>query len=340
MQKNIMPDVAPPEFGDILDAADRLKGLAVETPLLESAFLNERVSGRVLIKPESLQRVGAFKFRGAYNMISRASKDDWPGGVTTSSSGNHAQGVAEAARLCGLPATIVMPADAPKMKLFRTRRSGAEVVEYDRETENREEIAGGIAKERGALYVPPYDSPEIIAGQGTAGLELMQQAGELGVEPDSVLVPCGGGGLSSGVALAVKHLRPDADIYAVEPEGFDDLARSLASGKRETNRALAGSICDALLSPTPGELTFAILSQKLSGALTVSDAQVRAAIRFAFEELKLVVEPGGAVALAALLAGRFPATGKTVAIILSGGNIDPALFAEILRERDQERAAS
>ena len=328
-----MSEIAPPEFDAILAAADQLKGLAVETPLLESAILNEKVSGRVLIKPESLQRVGAFKFRGAYNMISRASKGNWPGGVTTSSSGNHAQGVAEAARLCGLPATIVMPADAPEMKLFRTRRSGAKVVEYNRETENREEIAGAIARERGALYVPPYDSPEIVAGQGTVGLELMHQAKALGAEPDSILVPCGGGGLSSGVALAVKHLRPDTDVYAVEPEGFDDLARSLASGKRETNAALAGSICDALLSPTPGELTFAILSGKLSGALTVCDAQVRAAIRFAFEELKLVVEPGGAVALAALLAGRFPATDKTVAIILSGGNIDPALFAEILREK-------
>ncbi len=321
---------ALPVFDDITEAATRINGLAVRTPLLESHILNERVSGRVLIKPENLQRMGAFKFRGAYNMISRLDKEHWPGGVTTCSSGNHAQGVAEAARLCGLPAAIVMPADAPALKLERTRRAGAEVITYDRDTEDREAIAARIAEERGALFVPPYNSPDIIAGQGTLGLELMLDAAERGAEPGAVLVPCGGGGLVSGVALAVKHFRDAAEVWAVEPENFDDLARSLKSGRRETNSSQSGSICDALLAPTPGELTFQIIRRLLSGALTVSDDDAREAIRFAFEELKLVVEPGGAVALAALLSGRFAVNGGTVAIVLSGGNIDRADFAGIL----------
>jgi len=324
-----------PAFEDIIDAAACLEGKVVRTPLLESRILNERVSARVLLKPENLQHVGAFKFRGAYNMISRLSRDEWPGGVTTCSSGNHAQGVAEAARLCGLPATIVMPADAPAMKLARTRRSGAEVVTYDRVTQDREAIAAELAQERGAIFIPPYDSPHIIAGQGTAGLELMQQAQERDALPDVLLAPCGGGGLISGVALAVMHLNKHAEIYAVEPEGFDDLARSLASGKRERNTANAGSLCDALLAPTPGELTFEILKPIVSGVFTVSDRQVCDAIRFAFEELKLVLEPGGAAALAALLAGRFSAKGKTVAVILSGGNIDPGPFARILLQQTE-----
>lgn len=325
---------AHPDFEDITAASQRIEGLAVRTPLLESQILNERVSARVLIKPENLQRMGAFKFRGAYNMISRLNADEWPGGVTTCSSGNHAQGVAEAARLCGLKATIVMPADAPALKLERTRRAGAEVVTYDRDSEDREAIAARIAEERGAKFIPPYNSPDIIAGQGTVGAELMRDAAERGAEPDAVLAPCGGGGLVSGVALAVKHLRAEAEVWAVEPEGFDDLARSLESGQRECNPSNSGSICDALLSPTPGELTFPIIQQLLAGALSVSDDDARAAIRFAFEELKLVVEPGGAVALAALLSGRFKADGKTVAIILSGGNIDGAHFARILNETD------
>ena len=327
-----MAQLLPPTFDDIAAAAERLDEMVVCTPLLESQILNDIVGGRVLIKPENLQRMGAFKFRGAYNMISGLDKDDWRGGVTTCSSGNHAQGVAEAARLCGLPAVIVMPVDAPQLKLERTRRAGAEIVTVDRDTGDREGVATGIADDRGAIFVPPYNSPHIIAGQGTIGLELMQEATGLGAEPDAVLAPCGGGGLISGVALAVKHLRADTEIIAIEPEGFDDLGRSLESGRRETNPSMSGSICDALLAPTPGELTFEINARLLSGALTVSDAEARRAIRFAFEELKLVVEPGGAVALAALLSGRYSAQGKTVAIILSGGNIDGALFADILRD--------
>lgn len=324
-----MTDLAPPSFPDIAEASQRLEGLAVRTPLLESLILNERVNARVLVKPENLQRTGSFKFRGAYNAISRLSKADWPGGVTACSSGNHAQGVAEAARICGLPATIVMPEDAPALKIARTRRSGAEVVTYDRETEDREAIASRIGAEKTAIFIPPYNSPHIIAGQGTTGLELMRDAEALGAVPDAVLVPAGGGGLVSGVALAVSNARGATEIYAVEPEGFDDHARSLSSGRRETNPALSGSICDALLAPSPGELTFAINQRLLSGAVSVSDDEVRDAVRFAFEELKLVIEPGGAVALAALLAGRFKAEG-TVAIVLSGGNIDRAAHAAIL----------
>ena len=319
-----------PSFDDVLAAAGRLAHVAVRTPLLEVPELSAAAGGRVLVKPECLQRMGAFKFRGAYNAVSQIDGSVSPGGVTACSSGNHAQGMAEAARLCGLPAAIVMPADAPRLQLARTRGAGAEVVTYDRVTENREEIADRLARERGAAFVPPYDHPHIIAGQGTVGLEIAEQAQAMGAEVDAVLVPCGGGGLVAGVGLAVRHEQPGAEVYAVEPAGFDDHARSLASGRRERNAALAGSICDALLAPTPGELTFALNREQLAGALTVTDAEAKAAVRFAFEVLKLVVEPGGAVALAALLAGRLPAAGRTVAIVLSGGNVDPDLYAEIL----------
>lgn len=322
-----------PNFEDIEDAAGRLSAYAVTTPLIESEALNARTGGRVLIKPENLQRMGAFKFRGAYNVISRLSASDWPGGVATCSSGNHAGGVAEAARLCGMAATIVMPEDAPEIKLCRTRAAGAEIVTYNRETEDRQKIAEQISSERGAYFVPPYDHAHIIAGQGTAGLELMRQAEELGAKPDCLLAPCGGGGLIAGLALAVKHLDPDIEVYAVEPEDFDDLARSLSSGTREKNESLSGSICDALLANTPGEMTFEINRSALAGALSVSDDEVRDAMRFAFNELKLVIEPGGAVALAALLSGRISTKQKTVAVILSGGNVDRGQFAEVLSEQ-------
>jgi len=320
----------PPTFDDVAAASERLAGMAVKTPLIESTVLNARVGGRVLIKPENLQRMGAFKFRGAYNAVSQLSADQWPGGVATCSSGNHAGGVAEAARLCGMPATIVMPEDAPEIKLSRTRAAGAEIVTYNRDKDNREQIAADISSERVACYISPYDHPDIIAGQGTSGLELMRQAQEQGVTPDCLLAPCGGGGLIAGLALAAKHLNPDIEVFAVEPEGFDDHARSLASGERERNEAVSGSICDALLAPMPGELTFQVNSKLLSGALTVTDEEVRDAIRFAFNELKLVLEPGGAVALAALLNGHIEVKDRTVALILSGGNIDGDQFADIL----------
>ena len=319
-----------PEFSDIEAAAARLKKFAFETPLMESETLNGLVGTRVLIKPENLQRMGAFKFRGAYNAISRLSGETARGGVTTCSSGNHAQGVAEAARLCGMPAVIVMPQDAPAIKLNKTKAAGADVVTYDRASEDREQIAADVAVERGATFIPPYDNPYIIAGQGTVGLEIMLQGEELGAMPEILLAPCGGGGLIAGLAIAVHHFNPELEVFAVEPEGFDDLARSLKSGKREKNATLAGSICDALLAPTPGKLTFEVHKTHLSGSLAVSDDEVRDAMRFAFNELKLVVEPGGATALAALLQNRLPVEGKTVAIVLSGGNVDREQFAEIL----------
>jgi len=319
-----------PTYDDVTSASEQLSGVAVHTPLIESLVLNTRVGARVLIKPENLQRMGAFKFRGAYNAISRLDPEKWPGGVATCSSGNHAGGVAEAARLCGLPATIVMPEDAPEIKLSRTRAAGAEIITYNRQRDNREVIAAEVSENRGACYISPYDHPDIIAGQGTSGLELMRQAEALGVQPDCLLAPCGGGGLIAGLALAAKHANPGIEVYAVEPDGFDDYARSLSSGRREKNDAQSDSICDALLSPMPGELTFQINAKLLSGALSVSDEEARDAIRFAFNELKLVLEPGGAVALAALLNERIATKDRTIALILSGGNIDGDQFAEIL----------
>ncbi|MGH6815301.1 MAG: threonine ammonia-lyase, partial [Hyphomicrobiaceae bacterium] len=314
-----------PTYDDVLAAHRRLAALAIETPLLEHPALDARTGGRVLLKAENLQRVGAFKFRGAYNRIVQIDKSKFPGGVVACSSGNHAQGVASAATLCGLKSLIVMPSDAPRLKIARTRAFGAEVRLYDRAGEDRDAIARGICQERHAAYVHPFDDPDVIAGQGTVGLELMAQAKARGAVPEAVLVCCSGGGLATGTALAVKAANPATEVYSVEPAGFDDFARSLAGGTRVRNATLSGSICDALLVPTPGELTFAVARKTLTGGLAVSDAETRAAVRFAFEELKLVVEPGGAVALAAVLAERLPVKNRTVACVLSGGNVDPEL---------------
>lgn len=319
-----------PDLSDIKAAAQRIKGLAVRTPLLEYPALNERIGGRVLLKAENLQRVGAFKFRGAYNAVSQVDRAAYPGGVVACSSGNHAQGVAAAAALCGMPAAIVMPADAPKLKAERTRALGAEVVLYDRATGDRFQIATDLAVERKADVVHPFDDPRVMAGQGTVGLELMEQASELGAVPDAVLVCTAGGGLLSGVALAVKAARRDTMVHPVEPERFDDFARSLASGELCQNEARSGSICDALLVDQPGELTFAVAKELCGPGVVVTDEEVAEAMRFAFLELKLVIEPGGAVALAALLSGRFNAKGKTVAALISGGNVDPVLFSKII----------
>ncbi len=317
-------------LSDIEAAAERIAGLAVRTPLIEHPVLNERVGVRVLLKPESLQRVGAFKFRGAYNAVSQIETQSYPGGVVACSSGNHAQGVAAAANLCNLPAVIVMPRDAPPLKIKRTREFGAEVILYDRARENREEIAGRIAAERGAYLVHPFNDRDVMAGQGTVGLELMAQASGIGAVPDAVLVPTAGGGLLSGIATAVKAAQSSTSVHSVEPESFDDFARSLEAGERVGNKLKSGSICDALLVETPGELTFEVAGRLCGSGLAVSDSEVCAAMRFAFLELKLVVEPGGAAALAALLAGKYDAAGKTVAVVLSGGNADPELYARII----------
>jgi threonine dehydratase len=324
-----------PTFGDILAARRRLGQLACRTPLIEHPALNALVGGRVLLKAENLQRVGAFKFRGAYNKVSQVDKAAFPGGVVACSSGNHAQGVAAAATLMGFRSAIVMPADAPRLKIARTKAFGGEVVAYDRIKEDRDAIARALCADRNAAYIHPFDDVDVIAGQGTAGLEMMEQAEAMGAVPDIVLVGASGGGLISGVSIAVKEKSPTTVIYSVEPAGFDDLARSLEGGRRERNPALSGSICDALLAVTPGELTFEVARRNLAGGLSVTDAEAKAAVRYAFEELKLVVEPGGAVSLAAILAGKIPLAGKTVAAVLSGGNIDPALFAEIIQEQRQ-----
>ena len=321
-----------PTFGDIVAARQRLGALACRTPLIEHPALNAAVGARVLLKAENLQRDGAFKFRGAYNKIAQVDKAAYPGGVVACSSGNHAQGVAAAATLRGLKSTIVMPADAPRLKIERTKAFGGEVVAYDRTTEDRDAIARELCEKRTAAYVHPFDDPDVIAGQGTAGLEMMEQAEALGVALDVVLVGASGGGLIGGISLAVKEKSPATQIWSVEPAGFDDLARSLEKGARQRNTALAGSICDALLAVTPGELTFEMAKQHLVGGISVTDEEAKAAVRFAFRELKLVLEPGGAVSLAAILAKKLPFEGKTVAAVLSGGNIDPTLFSEIILE--------
>jgi threonine dehydratase len=324
-----------PTYGDVVAARHRIGSLACRTPLIEHPALNAAAGGRVLLKAENLQRVGAFKFRGAYNKIAQVDKAAYPGGVVACSSGNHAQGVAAAATLRGLKSTIVMPSDAPRLKIERTRAFGGEVVSYDRDTEDRDAIALKICETRSAAYVHPFDDPDVIAGQGTVGLEMMEQAEALGALPDIVLVGASGGGLIGGVSVAVKERNATTQIYSVEPAGFDDLARSLAQGARQRNERLAGSICDALLAATPGELTFEMARRYLAGGLAVTDEEAKAAVRFAFRELKLVLEPGGAVSLAAILARKLPLEGKTAAVVLSGGNIDPSLFAEIILEQRQ-----
>jgi threonine dehydratase len=320
-----------PRFDDVLAAAGRLAGVARRTPLLAATPLDERIGGRVLVKVESLQLTGSFKIRGAYNRLVQLDAEARRRGVVAFSSGNHAQGVAAAARMLGIRATIVMPADAPRAKLENTRALGAEVVLYDRVRESREKIAAKLAEERAATLVPAFDDREVIAGQGTTGLELMQQGGELGLTPDQVLIPCSGGGLVAGSALVIRTLAPGAAVFGVEPEAFDDTRRSLAAGKLLPNPPGARSICDALQSSPPGRLTFALNRELLAGILTVSDAEVQDAMAYAFRHLRLVIEPGGAVALAAVLAEKLPVRDRTTAIVVSGGNVDAETFVAALR---------
>jgi threonine dehydratase len=321
-----------PTAADIAAAAQRLAGVAVRTPLVHAPVLDERLGARVFLKAETLQRTGSFKFRGAYNKISQIPPERRAAGVVAYSSGNHAQGVAAAAKLLSIRATIVRPSDAPRLKRARTEALGAEVVAYDRNSEDRAAIAEKIVKERGATLVPPYDDPLIIAGQGTIGTEIVEDLAALGLAPEIVVIGASGGGLAAGVSLGVKTRVPAAKFYTVEPEGFDDTARSFKSGKREANPRLSGSICDALMSNTPGELTFPITQALIGEGLVVSDAEVARAVRYVFEELKLAVEPGGVIGLAALLAGKLDVRGKVVVGVLSGGNIDAELFAKIIGE--------
>jgi threonine dehydratase len=321
---------ALPTFADVQAAARRLEGVTIRTPLLENERVNRKLGGRLFLKAECLQRTGSFKLRGAYNFLASMNEADRAKGVVGWSSGNHAQGLAEAARLLGVKATIVMPADAPALKVANTRASGAEIVLYDRVKDSREEIGEGIAAKTGATIVPPYDHPWILTGQGTVGLEIAEQAKALGVTLDAVAAPCSGGGLSTGVALGVKGLSATTSVHAGEPAGFDDLARSLVSGTKQKNDKLSGSICDALLAPTPGDVTFRLAQKVLGPGLVVTDEEVLDAMELAFREFKLVVEPGGAVALAAALTGKLPVKGRAVAVVCSGGNVDHATFKRAL----------
>jgi threonine dehydratase len=319
-----------PSTTDVLAAAARLRGVVVRTPLVRNHALDAVAGAPVLLKLETMQRTGSFKFRGASNFIALLPDDVRPRGVVAFSSGNHAQGVAAAAADAGIPATIVMPADAPAVKRRRTEAHGAKVVPYDRSSDDREAIAREIAEEAGVALLPPYDHPDTIAGQGTVGIEICEQVASLGIAPTSVLVPAGGGGLLAGVALALEQCLPGATAHPVEPAGYDDHARSLAVGERVAiTPGDTTSICDALLAPIPGEITFEVNRRLAGPGVAVTDDEVLAAIRFAIEELRLVVEPGGAVALAAVLAGKAPGDGPWC-LVLSGANLDPQLLLRAL----------
>ncbi|WP_136657228.1 threonine/serine dehydratase [Nitratireductor sp. XY-223] len=314
----------------IEDAAERLNGLAVQTPLLESAQLNDAFGMRLLFKPECLQRTGSFKFRGAYTKLSRLAPDQCERGVVAYSSGNHAQGVAAAAGLLGMHATIVMPSDAPRIKIDNTRGYGAEIVLYERHAEDRRAIAEEVADRNGSIIVPPFDDIDIISGQGTVGLEIAQQAGDMNFDVDDVLCPVGGGGLLSGIATAMAAKLPKANIWCAEPVGYDDVIRSLAAGRRVSAEVGAASICDAIVTPQPGSITFEIMKRHVSGGFAVSDAEVADALAVLFDRLKLVVEPGGAAGFAALVQQRARFAGRSVVVVLSGGNVDRQAYAGYL----------
>jgi len=319
-------------FAGVQDAARQIAGHAVRTPLIESPALNAHVGGRVLLKAETLQVAGAFKFRGAYNRISRLTEAEKARGVVAYSSGNHAQAVAAAARMVGTSAIIVMPADSPSVKVEGVRAFGGEVRMYDRYTESREAIGEDIAASKGSVLVRPFDDPWVIEGQGTVGLEMVEQAKAAGAHIDQLICGASGGGLIAGINLSMAALSPHSPVIAVEPKHYNDMQLSIAAGERMTHPPAPGTICDALMTDRPGELTFPI-NRRVDRVETVSDAEVADAVRYAFRVLKLVVEPGGAVSLAALLAGKVQAKDRVTALVLSGGNVDPALFAAIVEDR-------
>jgi len=318
------------DVSTIQAAAVLIGPYVVRTPLVESAVLNRRVGGRVLFKAEMLQRTGSFKFRGACHRILKLAEAERRGGVLAWSSGNHALAVATMCAELGIAATIVMPTDTPAPKQDGVKAAGATIRFYDRRTEVREEIGLEIAARTGAVIVPPYDHEDIMAGQGTAGLEIVSQAEALGVRPDLALCGASGGGLIGGIGTAMRSAWPDLEVWVVEPEGFDDVGRSLRAGERVGNVPGPVSICDALMAPMPGEVTFPVHRRVLSGGVSVSDDEVRAAMRVVFADLKLVVEPGGCVGLAALLSGRVALEGRTAVVMLSGGNVEAGLFAGVL----------
>lgn len=311
-------------------ARQRMNGEAIRTPLISSPFLDEIAGRKVLIKPECLQRTGSFKFRGGWSAVSALEPEVRKRGVIAFSSGNHAQGVALAASLHGVPAVIIMPRDAPKIKIENTKAYGAEVVLYDRANEDRDAIGATLSEERGLTLIRPYDEPLVIAGQGTVGLEIAEQAQEAGIDKAEVLVCCGGGGLTSGVALALEAKAPGLKVRTAEPEHFDDVARSLASGKIERNAALSGSICDAIVTPQPGNITFPILKRLCGAGIAVTEEEALRAMVLAFQRLKIVVEPGGAVALAAALFHGNELETDSVIAVASGGNVDSAIMADAL----------
>jgi threonine dehydratase len=319
-----------PTPDDVRAAAARLAPHVVRTPMLRHPLLDQLTGGTILVKPEPLQRTGSFKLRGATNGALRLSAEQRRAGVVTHSSGNHGQAVACAAAMLGMPALIAMPSDAPAIKIESTRRWGAEITFFDRKTTDRETLAGRLAAERGGTVLPPFDHPDVIAGQGTLALELFEDAAAAGLALDALAVCTGGGGLIAGCALAAEAASPGTAIWAVEPEGWDDTRRSLEAGERIANDGQGALLCDALLSMRPGEITFAVNRPRLAGGVAVTRAEVFRAMRFAFEHLKIVAEPGGAVALAAVLAGKVQAKGRTVGVVVSGGNVDPAVFAEAL----------
>lgn len=311
-------------------AAARLKGHAVRTPIIENDALNDIAGGRVLLKAEMLQHCGSFKFRGAFNLISQLDEAVLKKGVVAWSSGNHAQGAARAARHFGAPAAIVMPHDAPAIKADNVRALGAEIIPYDRYSEDREAIARAVQREREAALVPSYDHPHIIEGQGTLALEVFEDAAAMGATLDAFVICCGGGGLTSGCATILHDLTPETDVWIAEPEGFDEAWASIRDGERRYADVTQRTICDAIATPTPGRLTLPIMRRLVRGGVSLTEAEVCEAMVFAYKHLKLVVEPGGAVALAAVLSRKFDARGKTTAITLSGGNTDPLPYADIL----------
>lgn len=311
-------------------AQKRLAGHARMTPLLSSPFLDEVAGRRVLIKAECLQHTGSFKFRGGWSALSALTPEQVKAGVIAFSSGNHAQGVAYAARLHGAPAVIIMPSNAPAVKIANTRAFGAEVILYDRATESREEIGNRISAERGLTLIRPYDEAQVIAGQGTCGLEIAQQTAKACVNEADVLVCCGGGGLTSGIALALEADASGLRVRPCEPEGFDDVTRSLETGAVQRNANAEGSICDAIVTPQPGALTFPIMQKLCRPGIVVSDDECLRAVAFAFERLRIVVEPGGAAALAAALFHGDKLEGDAVIAVATGGNIDPAVFVQAL----------
>lgn len=321
----------------IRSAAARLKGHAQRTPLLSSDFINEKAGRRVWIKPECLQHTGSFKFRGAWSAISGLSETDRQHGVLAYSSGNHAQGVALAARRHGVAAVIVMPSDAPNLKIDNTRAMGAEVVLYDRATEDRDQIGSRLAEDRSLTLIRPFDEPLVIAGQGTTGLEIAEQVADVGLSEADVLICCGGGGLTSGIALALEAEAPGLRARPVEPEGFDDVARSLRSGGIERNNRTSGSLCDAIITPSPGKITFPIMQRLCGPGLVVTEDEAMRAVAQAFLRLKVVAEPGGAVALAAALFRQDDILGDDVIVVISGGNIDPDVFTQALTTLEAEQ---